>query len=188
MDGYDARAIEALIPNLRRYARVLVRDADLADDVVQDCLERAVSRFHQFQAGTNLRGWLFTILLNVVRTHARARQRHHVVPIEDYLGRLRVPAAQEDGLRLRDLQRAFARLPERFQEVILLVAVEGLSYEEAAGAIGVPVGTVRSRLSRARAQLLEHLDDLGAEAVPPVPARRAAAEGEAAGSRVAATR
>ena len=79
MDAQMGRQVEALIPNLRRYARVLVRDPDLADDMVQDCLERAISRHHHFTPDTNLRGWLFTILLNIVRTHGR-RARRIVVP------------------------------------------------------------------------------------------------------------
>jgi RNA polymerase sigma-70 factor, ECF subfamily len=164
MDAQQAREIEALIPNLRRYARVLVRDADLADDLVQDCLERAVSRFDTYTRDTNLRGWLFTILLNVVRTHGRKARLRKIVPIDDYLDRFRSPGNQGDTLRLRDLRRAFRQLPGSFQEVVVLVAMEGMSYEEAAGVIGVPVGTVRSRLSRARTQLRALMDDAQPEA------------------------
>jgi RNA polymerase sigma-70 factor, ECF subfamily len=177
MDAQQAREIEALIPNLRRYARVLVRDADLADDLVQDCLERAVSRFDTYTQDTNLRGWLFTILLNVVRTHGRKARLRKVVPIDDYLDRFRSPGNQGDALRLRDLQRAFRQLPGSFQEVVILVAMEGMSYEEAAAVIDVPVGTVRSRLSRARTQLRGLMD----EAAPETGAARAssrAAEGD----------
>lgn len=158
----DARAIEQLIPNLRRYARALVRDADLADDLVQDCLERSISRFHHFTPGTNLRGWLFTILLNIVRSHTRsARWRNQGLPLDEVKGRATSAAAQEDSLTMRDLQRAFDTLTPAFQEVLMLVAVEGLSYDEAATVLGTPVGTVRSRLSRARGQLKLSMEGTG---------------------------
>jgi RNA polymerase sigma factor (sigma-70 family) len=164
MTPEDARAIEQLIPNLRRYARALVRDPDLADDLVQDCLERAISRFHYFEPGTNLRGWLFTILLNIVRSHTRsAKWRNQALPLDDLNSRATVPGSQEVSLTMRDLQRAFDQLAPSFREVIMIVAVEGLSYEEAAGIIGTPVGTVRSRLSRARSQLREALEGLAAQ-------------------------
>ena len=159
MDAQMARQVEALIPNLRRYARVLVRDPDLADDMVQDCLERAISRHHHFTPDTNLRGWLFTILLNIVRTHGRRARIRKVVPIADYQDRLSSPARQEGPLFMRDLRRAFAQLPDSFQEVLILVTIEGMSYEEAAEVAGVPVGTVRSRLSRARDQLKGLLEE-----------------------------
>jgi RNA polymerase sigma factor (sigma-70 family) len=164
MTPEDARAIEQLIPNLRRYARALVRDPDLADDLVQDCLERAISRFHYFEPGTNLRGWLFTILLNIVRSHTRsAKWRNQALPLDDLNSRATVPGSQEVSLTMRDLQRAFDQLAPSFREVIMIVAVEGLSYEEAAGIIGTPVGTVRSRLSRARSQLREALEGVAAQ-------------------------
>jgi RNA polymerase sigma-70 factor, ECF subfamily len=173
MDAQQAREIDVLIPSLRRYARVLVRDADLADDLVQDCLERAVSRFDTYTHYTNLRGWLFTILLNVVRTHGRKARLRKIVPLDDYLHRFRSPGSQGDTLRLRDLRRAFRKLPSSFQEVVVLVAMEGVSYEEAAAIIGVPVGTVRSRLSRARSQLRVLMD----EAQPKVAVANAFARG-----------
>jgi RNA polymerase sigma-70 factor (ECF subfamily) len=164
MTPEDARAVEQLIPNLRRYARALVRDPDLADDLVQDCLERAISRFHYFEPGTNLRGWLFTILLNIVRSHTRsAKWRNQALPLDDLNSRATVPGSQEVSLTMRDLQRAFDQLAPSFREVIMIVAVEGLSYEEAAGIIGTPVGTVRSRLSRARSQLREALEGVAAQ-------------------------
>jgi RNA polymerase sigma-70 factor (ECF subfamily) len=164
MTPEDARAVEQLIPNLRRYARALVRDPDLADDLVQDCLERAISRFHYFEPGTNLRGWLFTILLNIVRSHTRsAKWRNQALPLDELNSRATVPGSQEVSLTMRDLQRAFDQLAPSFREVIMIVAVEGLSYEEAAGIIGTPVGTVRSRLSRARSQLREALEGVAAQ-------------------------
>jgi RNA polymerase sigma-70 factor (ECF subfamily) len=165
MSPEESEAIAALIPNLRRYARVLVRDADQADDLVQDCLERAISRYNSFSPGTNLRSWLFTILLNLVRSQARTNKRRgtmvNIDEIRDVPGHVPPP---EQPLLMRDLQAAFATLPPSFQEVIVLVGIEGLSYEEAADVVGVPVGTIRSRLSRAREQLRRALDE-------PAPAR-----------------
>lgn len=173
MSPEDAREIEALIPNLRRYARVLVRDADHADDVVQDCLERAITRFHCFTPGTNLRSWLFTILLNIVRSEARTNKRRGtVVHIDEIRDAAAVTPPPEQPLTMRDLQEAFDRLPESFQEVVVLVAIEGMAYEDAAEIIGVPVGTVRSRLSRARDQLRRAMDEPAPAARP---AKRSAA-------------
>lgn len=170
MTPEDAHAIEQLIPNLRRYARALVRDPDLADDLVQDCLERAIARFHHFTPGTNLRGWLFTILLNIVRSHTRSiKWRNQPIPLDDLRGQLAQAGSQENRITMRDLQRAFDQLPSPFQEVLMLVAVEGLSYDEAASAIGTPVGTVRSRLSRARSQIRLHMED--ADAATRVPSQ-----------------
>ncbi len=160
MSPEEADTVASLIPNLRRYARVLVRDPDLADDLVQDCLERAITRFHCFTPGTNLRSWLFTILLNLVRSHARSAKRRGVmVPIDEIHDLAGRTAAPEQPLVMRDLQHAFDQLPGSFQEVILLVAIEGLAYETAADILDVPIGTVRSRLSRARDQLRRSLEE-----------------------------
>lgn len=160
MSPEESGAIAELIPNLRRYARVLVRDADQADDLVQDCLERAITRYHCFTPGTNLRSWLFTILLNLVRSQARTNKRRgtmvNIDEVHDAPAHVTPP---EQPLMIRDLQAAFEKLPESFQEVIILVAIEGMAYEEAAEVIGIPVGTVRSRLSRAREQLRRALDE-----------------------------
>lgn len=187
MDAQRARDIEALIPNLRRFARVLVRDADHADDVVQDCLERAISREHRFEPGTNLRAWLFTILVNLVRSEARkAKVRGHVVSIEDYQHLMPSPGGQDGALRLRDLKRAFAQLPKSFQEVLVIVAIEGLSYEQAAAVLDVPVGTVRSRLSRARTQIKQMVDDIDRGATEPRSGVPHVSRGRASGAAVPA--
>lgn len=172
MDSEMARDIEGFIPNLKRYAQVLVRDTDLADDMVQDCLESAISRYHLFEPGTNLRAWLFTILVNRVRTEARRKKaRGTVVSLENYRHLISSPAKQEGALRMRDLQRALDKLAEPFREVVVLVVLEGMAYEDAAEVIGVPVGTVRSRLFRAREQLKRHMEDepLGVPREPRTP-------------------
>jgi RNA polymerase sigma-70 factor (ECF subfamily) len=152
--------VEPLIPALRRYARVLMRDRAAADDLVQDCLERAVSRWHQRRDGS-VRAWLFTILHNLAVTQFRqatARGRH--MPIDDAAGEQELvsAAAQEHRLIYQDVLSKLARLPEEQRAVLLLVAVEDLSYADAAVVLNVPVGTVMSRLSRARERLQQEMD------------------------------
>jgi RNA polymerase sigma-70 factor, ECF subfamily len=148
------RQIEEQIPRLRRYARALTRDATRADDLVQSCLTRAVAKSHLWQPGTDLRAWLFTILHNVHVNEVRSALREGVaVPIEEAAPLMTAPASQDASLQLRDLDRAMARLAEEQRQVILLVGLEGMRYEEAAMVLQIPVGTVRSRLSRGRAEL-----------------------------------
>lgn len=151
--------IEPLIPALRRYARTLLRDRSAADDLVQDCLERAVSHWTQ-RRDTNARSWIFTILHNLAMTRLRSsssRSRHIV--IEDAQDEMFAQApAQEDGLRYRELLQALDRLPEEQKSVLLLATVEGLSYVEVAAVLAIPLGTVMSRLSRARERLLKEMD------------------------------
>ncbi|MDQ7246890.1 RNA polymerase sigma factor [Dongia sedimenti] len=146
-----------LIPPLRRYARALLRDRAAADDLVQDCLERALSRWHQRRAEGSTRTWLFTILHNLALNRMRtiARRGPHVA-VEDAM--LVGPANQEDALRHRDLLRALETLTEEHRSVLLLVSVEDLSYAETAKVLDIPVGTVMSRVSRARERLAAALD------------------------------
>jgi RNA polymerase sigma-70 factor (ECF subfamily) len=146
--------LEHQIPKLRRYARALTHDAARADDLVQDTLCRALSKSHLWQEGTNLRAWLFTILHNQhVNGVRRTVREGSALPIEDFEASLPSKAVQPHALELRDLHRALARLPEDQRQTILLVGLEGLSYDHAAAVLAVPVGTVRSRLSRGRAML-----------------------------------
>src|SRR6201997_852630 len=146
--------IEALIPRLRRYARAMVHDPVAADDLVQDCLVRALGKIHLWERGTDLRAWLFTILHNQHISLARqaARQRD-VAELQKYKPGSAPSPSQMVRLELRDLERAIARLPEEQRSVILLVGLEGMRYEEVAEVLDVPVGTVRSRLSRGREAL-----------------------------------
>jgi RNA polymerase sigma factor (sigma-70 family) len=157
--------VEPLIPALRRYARALVRNRATADDLVQDCLERAVSRWHQRRDGS-VRAWLFTILHNLaVNQFRQAASRGRHVSIEEAgEDEFDGAAAQEHRLVYRDVLNKLARLPEEQRAVLLLVAVEDLSYAEAAKALNVPVGTVMSRLSRARERLQQEID--GAAGAP----------------------
>ncbi len=142
------------IPALRRYARALVGDAAQADDLVQDCLERAVSRAHQWRQSGSLRGWLFTIMHNINanqrRSAARAPGWDPIERVENTAGRA---GDQIDRIVLQEAVAALALLSLEQRQVLLLVALEGLRYEEVAQVLGVPIGTVMSRLSRARDRL-----------------------------------
>jgi RNA polymerase sigma factor (sigma-70 family) len=150
-----SRLIEAEIPRLRRYARALTRNNEqAADDLVQECLVRAIAKQHLWAEGTDLRAWLFTIMhnqfVNVVRRGVREGTAVQISDAE--LPSNRAPN-QDHRLELRDLHRALAVLPEEQRIVILLIGLEGMAYETAAEILGVPVGTIRSRLSRGRAEL-----------------------------------
>jgi RNA polymerase sigma-70 factor, ECF subfamily len=145
------RSIEAEIPRLRRYARALTRDVTAADDLVQDCLTRALGKLHLWREGTDLRAWLFTILHNQYVNHVRRAVREGAaVGLSETEPMLTRAPQQAASLELRDLDRAVAKLPDEQRSVILLVGLEGMRYEEVAAVLGVPVGTVRSRLSRGR--------------------------------------
>lgn len=148
------KKIEQEIPRLRRYARALTRDVNAADDLVQDCLTRALSKVHLWQEGTDLRAWLFTILHNQYVNHVRRAVREgSAVGLSDSEPMLTTAPSQGKRLELRDLERAIAKLPEEQRAVLLLVGLEGMRYEEVAAVLDVPVGTIRSRLSRGREML-----------------------------------
>jgi RNA polymerase sigma-70 factor (ECF subfamily) len=143
--------LEVHIASLRRYARALLRNRADAEDLVQEALARANGRADSFQAGTNMRAWLFTILHNVHVNQVRSRaSRPDEVPVESVENRLTTPARQEERVEVREMMRALDELPDEQRQVLLLVALEGLKYEEVAEMIGVPIGTVMSRLSRGR--------------------------------------
>jgi RNA polymerase sigma-70 factor (ECF subfamily) len=152
-----AALIEAHIPGLRRFARALLRgDRESADDLVQDCLERALSRWHLRRSEGDVRGWLYTILYNRFLSEQHRRRRHRVrsamLEVTD-ADLSRVEGGQDSALAHRDLLRALAALPEEQRSVLVLIGVEDLSYKEAARVLGVPTGTVMSRLSRGRERL-----------------------------------
>jgi RNA polymerase sigma-70 factor (ECF subfamily) len=163
------RRIEAEIPRLRRYARALTRDVSGADDLVQDCLARALGKVHLWQPGTDLRAWLFTILHNQYVNHVRRAVREGAaVALSETEPMLTTQPNQGKRLELRDLDRAIAKLPEEQRVVLLLVGLEGMRYEEVAAVLDVPVGTIRSRLSRGR-EMLRRLMGFASpsDAVPP---------------------
>jgi len=146
--------IVAQIPALRRYARALTGDTWAADDLVQDTLERACNKWRLWLVGSNLRAWLFSVMhnlfVNQLRQSPRVRQPA-LLDIDDLADDLPAPATNPD--QLLDLQRCLLRLPPEQREVLLLVSMEDMSYAEVAKVTGVPLGTVMSRLSRARARL-----------------------------------
>jgi RNA polymerase sigma-70 factor (ECF subfamily) len=151
-----AQLLEPQIPRLQRYARSLTKDVFRAEDLVQSCLTRALAKQHLWEAGTDLRAWLFTILHNQYVNEVRRLVREGaVVSIEDASSHLTEPPAIDASLDLNDLERAIATLSHEQREVILLAGREGMRYEEIADALGLPIGTVRSRLSRARTRLRE---------------------------------
>jgi RNA polymerase sigma-70 factor (ECF subfamily) len=147
--------IEAEIPVLRRYARALIRNLTDADDLVQECVARALTKLHLWREGSNLRSWLFTILHNQYVDHVRRSIRSGTTVEFDGATDLplRLPATQEKRLELRDLDRALGLLTAEQRMVILLVGLEGMPYSDIGTILGIPVGTVRSRLSRGRAAL-----------------------------------
>ena len=144
------------IPYLRRYAAVLCRDRDRADDLVQECLLRAIDNIEQFEPGTNLRAWLFTILRNAYLNHCRRDQRYQISSLDDsdYAWDSPTPSSQADVVALKELERCLMLIPAPQREALLLIVVEGMTYEEAAAVMNVPVGTIRSRISRARRALM----------------------------------
>ena len=158
MQPPPAPALVGHIPDLRRYARALTGDAWAADDLVQDTLERACARWQLWSAGSDLRAWLFTLMHNLFIDGARraVRQQGLQVDVEDVANELVAPGSVPD--QALDLQRCLLRLPDDQREVLLLVTLEDLGYEDVARITGVPVGTVMSRLSRARARLRELMD------------------------------
>jgi RNA polymerase sigma-70 factor (ECF subfamily) len=141
---------------LRRYARALVRNSDDAEDLVHDALVRAFEKRQSFRRGGNLRTWLLSILHNAhidrVRQNRSLTRRHDEAAVEAEQSQ---PAGQEHAVRLQQVRNAFFHLPEEQREALHLVAIEDLSYQEAADALGIPTGTLMSRISRARAQLRE---------------------------------
>lgn len=147
----EAERLVELIPRLRRYARALVGDRGAADDLVQDTLERAWAKLHLYRRGTDLRAWLFTVMHNVHVNKVRATRPTD--PIDEDSPELAQRSTQGDGLVVRDLDRSISLLPDEQRAVLLLVALEDMSYEEVARALGIPIGTVMSRLSRAREKL-----------------------------------
>ena len=155
----DAQSLVELIPRLRRYARALAGERAAADDLVQDTLERAWSKLHLYRRGTDLRAWLFTVMHNVHVNRLRAARPTD--PLEDEMPELAQRATQGDALMVRDLERAVAALPEGQRQVLLLVALEDLSYEETARVLDIPIGTVMARLARAREKVRQLMQGKG---------------------------
>jgi RNA polymerase sigma-70 factor (ECF subfamily) len=153
-DQYLHEEILVHLPRLERFARALTHDVVSADDLVQDCLARALEKIHLWEPGTDLRAWLFTILYRQHISHTRRNARHREgVERQESDASSVFPPNQTARLELRDLERGLAKLPEEQRSVILLVGLEGMDYAEAAAAVNTPVGTVRSRIARGRESL-----------------------------------
>ncbi len=155
--------LTAELPPLRRFARALTGDAALADDLVQDCVERALQKSHLYDPARPLRAWLYAVLRNIYISGLRRSGRSTVVKtVEDLAdGEGAVPPAQEDRMATGSVSEALDALAPQHREVIVLVALEEMSYRDVAEILGVPVGTVMSRLSRAREQLRQSLEARG---------------------------
>ena len=151
--------IVRLIPALRAFARTFYRDTSEADDLVQETLMRALSSIHQFRPGTSMKSWLFTIMRNAFYTKIRIDTREAPGVAECVSLRPAADPTQEWSARGREIARAIQRLPEQQREVLMLVGVLGVSYDEAAGICGCAMGTIKSRLSRARLKLLQEMGE-----------------------------
>jgi RNA polymerase sigma-70 factor (ECF subfamily) len=157
----DRDELIATLPRLRRYARLLTGDRARTDDLVQDALERALERESTFRSGANLRAWLFSLMHNLFVDGTRVREAVDWSADATELADMAAPR-QSDPMEMRDIQSALEKLPADQREVLLLVAVEGMRYREAAEVLGLPVGTVMSRLARAREKMQELLGDVSA--------------------------
>jgi RNA polymerase sigma-70 factor, ECF subfamily len=160
----------ATVPSLRAFAISLTGNRDRADDLVQDTLMRAWANLDRFERGTSLNAWLFTILRNLFHSEYRKRKREVEDADGSYAGRLKVQPEQGARLDFEDFRTALTKIPPDQREALLLVGAQGMSYEEAAQVTGVPVGTVKSRVNRARNRLAELLDlnseaEIGPDAV-----------------------
>ena len=148
----DSQQILEHIPRLRRYARALLGDRYAADDLVQDTLERAWNKFHLWRPGSDLRAWLFAIMHNVFVNQVRSK-RSDIERTMEELPDVAVRATQSDLLEIADVERSLSELPDEQREVLLLVAIEQMTYDEVSRALAIPIGTVMSRLSRGRERM-----------------------------------
>ncbi|RAK69139.1 sigma-70 family RNA polymerase sigma factor [Phenylobacterium kunshanense] len=150
--------VVGLIPALRAFAWSLSHNGSDADDLVQDTLIKAWSNRDKFEPGTNLRAWLFTILRNTYYTNMLRRRREVRDEQGEYAGALKTPPTQDWSMAMRSLQAALQQLPDEHREALILVGAAGLSYEEAAEICGCALGTIKSRVNRARSRLLKIMD------------------------------
>lgn len=166
IDSAVRDAVLAAIPSLRAFAISLSGNVDRADDLVQETLLRAFANIHSFQPGTNLSAWLFTILRNLFRSEYRRRRREVEDTDGSYADSLKSQPEQNGRVEFEEFRTALARLPQDQREALVLVGASGFSYEEAAAICGCAVGTIKSRVNRARTRLadllaIESSDDFG---------------------------
>jgi RNA polymerase sigma factor (sigma-70 family) len=151
--------IVSLIPALRAFARTFYRDPSDADDLVQETLTKALAKIHQFAEGTSMKSWLFTIMRNTFYTRIRLANREAPGAADDAAARPAIDATQEWSARRHEIAVALSRLSDQQREVLVLIGVLGMSYDEAAEICGCAMGTIKSRLNRARLRLLEELGE-----------------------------
>ena len=163
----------SFLPNLRAFAIALCGDADRADDLVQDTMLKAWNSLDTFEEGTNLRSWLFTILRNTYFSECRRRRREVPDDNGEYVAQLCVPPAQHGCVDAQDVLRALSQLTDDQREALILVGAEGFAYEEAAMICGCAIGTIKSRVNRARNRLSELLGIEAAQDFGPEPATEA---------------
>ncbi len=165
-DGFK-EALLAAMPAVRGFARTFERNGPKADDLVQEAMVKAWANREKFQPGTNMKAWLFTILRNAYISQTRKRRRE----VEDadgaLTGSLSEAGRQQGHMAMLDLRAALAELPDDQREALLLVGASGFSYDEAAEIVGVAAGTIKSRVSRARARLAELMDETGGAGLDP---------------------
>ncbi len=152
------RQLELQIPSLRRYARSLIADPVLADDLVQDCLERALSYQSRWTEGSDLRAWLFTLMHNLYVNQIRRWNRSPIVPLSEHVEQEAISENQQEGGLSSNIQTLMNQLPFQQREVLALVAIEGFGYQDVADIIGAPIGTIMSRLHRARESMRKGLN------------------------------
>jgi RNA polymerase sigma-70 factor, ECF subfamily len=155
------KAMLAAVPSLRAFAFTLTHSVDQTDDLAQDTILRAWANLNRFETGTSMRAWLFTILRNAFYSQHRKSRRELEDPEGHYAGRLWTPPEQHGRCDLADMLKAFSELAVEHREALILIAAEGLSYEEAAQVCGVPLGTMKSRVHRGRMRLAELLGGEG---------------------------
>lgn len=158
----DNCLIVTLIPALRAFARTFHKDPDSADDLVQETLTKAIANIDKFEPGTRMKSWLFTIMRNTFYSRAHVLSREAPGAVDDASSRLKVEASQEWACRGREIRGAIDRLPPQQKQVLILIGVLGISYEEASEICGCAIGTIKSRLNRARAGILEELGETSA--------------------------
>ena len=156
-------AIVDMIPALRAFARTFCRDPSDADDLVQETLTKGIANIDKFEPGTRMKSWLFTIMRNTFLTAVKTYNREAPGLLDCASGRPTSEATQGWSVRGKEVHSAISRLPERHREVLVLIGVLGMSYEEAAEIFGCAVGTVKSRLNRARLKVLTDLGEPSSE-------------------------
>ena len=173
-----SEAMLRAVPSLRAFAISLCGNVDRADDLVQETLLRAWANLNSFEPGTNMSAWLFTILRNLFRSDYRKRRREVEDDDGSYAESLKSQPEQNGRLELDELPAALAKLPADQREAVILVGASGLSYEEAAHICGCPIGTIKSRVNRARGRLAELLSIESVEDLGPDQTTRAVLTGE----------